>query len=81
MQKIFYKNVLKCKKYCREAKNYGTPDYKDREWFRLDFCYAKAKISCMGCGDTENYAEVRKDLPETVIRHMRACLAKKEKND
>lgn len=48
----------------------STPDYNDREWFQLSISYPNAEISAMGCGDTENYAEVRKELLEILTEYM-----------
>lgn len=57
----------------------STPDYNDREWFQLNFYYADAQIGCCGCGDTENYAEVRKEILEIVNRYMKEYLAEENK--
>lgn len=48
----------------------STDDYNDREWFQLDFLYPEAKIGCCGCGDTEHYAEVRKELLEIICEYV-----------
>lgn len=61
----------KYKVYKWDGYDESTPDYNDREWFQLDFCYPQASISCCGCGDTENYAEVRKELLELVIEYLK----------
>lgn len=40
----------------------STDDYNDREWFQMVFDYADTSINCCGCGDTEHYEDVRKEL-------------------
>lgn len=54
--------VEKYKVYKWDGYDESTPDYNDREWFQLAFYYPETRIDCMGCGDTENYEEVRKEL-------------------
>lgn len=56
--------LVKYKVYKWDGYDESTPDYNDREWFQLNFCYPDASISAMGCGDTKNYSKVRKELLE-----------------
>lgn len=55
----------------------STPDYNDREWFQLSFDYAEASINCCGCGDTEHYDEVRKEILEILIAYMKDYMDEK----
>lgn len=70
--------LSKYKVYRWDGYDESTPDYNDREWFQLTFEYDEAGIGCMGCGDTENYAEVRQEILEILARYMQENGIEKE---
>lgn len=64
------KILEKYKVYKWDGYDKSTADYSDREWFQIFIGYENASIDACGCGDTENYAKVREELLELLIKYM-----------